>query len=262
MIPKIIHYCWFWNEKPKYVKECIESRKKYAPDYEIKEWNENNCDINCNWWVKWAYKAKKWAFVSDYFRLKALYDEWGVYLDTDMQLVAPLKKLINNNYNAIWWFDSRDVFSAAMIISKKWHIFLKDLLNIYDNKKYNWDTINQVINKYFVEHWFKLNWLEQYSEKYNVIFYEANKISVDMWDWEAVVVDHHANSRIDWKKKNQTVHCYLDYLAVHDEKISEAINQIRSEYEDSMSWKIWRTIVKFLCIFKLDRLYSFLKKKL
>ncbi len=75
MFPKIIHYCWFGGDKPAYVKECIKSRKKYAPDYEIKEWNENNCDLTCNKWVKGAYKVKKWAFIADYFRLKALYDE-------------------------------------------------------------------------------------------------------------------------------------------------------------------------------------------
>ena len=69
---------------------CIESWKKYAPDFEIIEWNEDNCDINENKYVEKAYEDKKWAFVSDYFRLKVLYEMGGVYLDTDMELMKTL----------------------------------------------------------------------------------------------------------------------------------------------------------------------------
>ena len=261
MFPKIIHYCWFGNnDKPSYVKECINSRKKYAPEYKIKEWNENNCRISCNQRVKWAYKAKKWAFVSDFFRLKALYDEWWVYLDTDMKLVAQLDKLINNKYDAIWWFDSSTNFSAWIIISKKWHKFLKDIIEIYWNKSYNWNTINSILNKYFPQHWILLNWLEQYSKEYNTIFYEANKISVDMWDWNAVVVDLHANSWVEWIRINHNARCYLDYLALHDKNVYDGINQIRAEYENSWTWKIWRVVVNFIIKTKLDKLYHLLKR--
>ncbi|MBQ8165848.1 MAG: glycosyl transferase, partial [Lachnospiraceae bacterium] len=75
MIPKVIHYCWFGgNEKTELIRECIKSWKKYMPDYEIIEWNETNFDINSNLYVAQAYKAKKWAFVSDYARLYAIYN--------------------------------------------------------------------------------------------------------------------------------------------------------------------------------------------
>ena len=83
-IPKIIHYCQFGNSpKTKLVKKCIASWQKYLPEYEIREWN--NADIlNCNnQYVQEAYKAKKWAFISDYFRLYALYNYGGIYFDTD-----------------------------------------------------------------------------------------------------------------------------------------------------------------------------------
>ena len=57
MIPKIIHYCWFGeNKKNKLILNCIKSWKKYCPDYEIKEWNESNFDINCCQYVKEAYR--------------------------------------------------------------------------------------------------------------------------------------------------------------------------------------------------------------
>lgn len=76
---------------------CIASWKRYAPDYELKEWNESNCDINENVYVKKAYEEKKWAFVSDYFRLKALKEFGGIYMDTDMELMKALDPYLCNH---------------------------------------------------------------------------------------------------------------------------------------------------------------------
>lgn len=91
MIPKIIHYCWFGNNpKPKMVRKCIKSWKKYCPDYQIIEWNESNFDVNCCDYVKEAYEAKKWAFVSDYARLWIILNNGGIYLDTDVELIRNL----------------------------------------------------------------------------------------------------------------------------------------------------------------------------
>lgn len=78
MIPKIIHYCWFGkNELPQLAKKCIDSWKKYCPDYQIIEWNETNFDVNCNRFCKEAYEQRKYAFVSDYVRLKIIYNHGG-----------------------------------------------------------------------------------------------------------------------------------------------------------------------------------------
>ncbi len=91
MIPKKIHYCWFGGkEKPEDVKKYIASWKKYCPDYEIKEWNESNFDIHENDYCREAYEAKKWAFVTDYVRLKALYEEGGFYMDSDNEWIGML----------------------------------------------------------------------------------------------------------------------------------------------------------------------------
>lgn len=95
MIPKVIHYCWFGrNELPDNVKECIRSWKKYCPDFEIKEWNENNFDVNCCAYVNEAYKKKEWAFVSDFARFWILYNYGGVYLDTDVELLKSLDDIL------------------------------------------------------------------------------------------------------------------------------------------------------------------------
>lgn len=95
MIPKIIHYCWFGeNPLPESALKCIESWKRFLTDYEIKEWNETNFDLNCCDYVKEAYAAKKWAFVSDYVRFRVLYDEGGIYFDTDVELIASIDDII------------------------------------------------------------------------------------------------------------------------------------------------------------------------
>ncbi len=99
MIPKIIHYCWFGRgEKPALMKKCIKSWKKYCPDYEIIEWNEDNFDIDSCLWTKQAYEAKKYAFVSDYVRLYVLKKYGGIYMDTDQELIKPLDAFLHHKF--------------------------------------------------------------------------------------------------------------------------------------------------------------------
>lgn len=95
MIPKIIHYCWFGGKPlPEDALKCIESWRKYCPDYRIVEWNESNTDLESCDYVKEAYQAKKWAFVSDFVRFQVLYDNGGVYFDTDVELIKPIDPII------------------------------------------------------------------------------------------------------------------------------------------------------------------------
>lgn len=95
MIPKKIHYCWFGgNPLPESAKKYIETWKKYCPDYEIIEWNENNFDVTQNQYCKEAYEAKKWAFVSDYARFWVLYKYGGIYFDTDVEIIKPLDDIV------------------------------------------------------------------------------------------------------------------------------------------------------------------------
>ena len=95
MIPKIIHYCWFGrNLISTDYQYYINSWKKFLPDYKIKEWNEDNYDVNCIPFSKEAYKAKKYAYVSDYARLKILYENGGVYFDTDVEVIRNMDNLM------------------------------------------------------------------------------------------------------------------------------------------------------------------------
>lgn len=95
MIPKVIHYCWFGrNPLPSLAVKCIHSWKTFFPDYEIKEWNEDNFDVNIIPYTAEAYQAKKYAFVSDYARFWILYHYGGIYFDTDVEVIRPMDDII------------------------------------------------------------------------------------------------------------------------------------------------------------------------
>ena len=113
MIPKKIHYCWFGRgEKPKLAEKCIRSWKKYCPDYEIIEWNEDNFDIACNEYVKSAYEQKKYAFLTDYARLKIIYENGGIYFDTDVEVIRSFDALLENK--AFIGFETKEYLNTGL----------------------------------------------------------------------------------------------------------------------------------------------------
>ena len=131
-IPKKIHYCWFGKgPKSELAIRCIESWKKYCPDYEIIEWNEENFDINSNIYVKEAYDSKKYAFVTDYVRLYVLYKYGGIYMDTDVEVLKPLDKFLN--HKAFSSFENNNCIPTGIIGSEKNNEWIKTLLSDYDN---------------------------------------------------------------------------------------------------------------------------------
>ena len=103
MIPKKIHYCWFGKQElSQDAIKCINSWKKFFPDFEIIEWNEKNFNIHLNKYMEEAYKSKKYAFVSDVARLKILYDNGGIYFDVDVEIIKPLSnEMLENGFLAM-----------------------------------------------------------------------------------------------------------------------------------------------------------------
>ena len=138
MIPKIIHYVWVGDKpKPQSVLKCIESWKKYCPDYEIKEWgNEVLNDID-NAYVKEAFEAKKWAFVSDYIRLLALRKYGGIYLGTDLEITKNLDIFLKNDFFMGYEiYQEKLGYQTALIGAIKNHKIINDILSQYNNIRF------------------------------------------------------------------------------------------------------------------------------
>ena len=132
MIPKTIHYCWFGrNPKPKLAEKCIKSWKKKCPEYQIIEWNEDNFDLSaCPLYVRQAYDAKQWAFVTDYVRLKIVYDHGGIYMDTDVELRKNLDFLLTNH--AYFGFEEGKYIATGLGFgAEKGSSILKELMEDY-----------------------------------------------------------------------------------------------------------------------------------
>ncbi len=135
MIPKKIHYCWFGcGPKPELALKCIESWKKYLPDYEIKEWNEDNFDISQWPYAQEAYEHRRFAFVSDVARLYALYHEGGIYMDTDVEVLKPLTSLLN--YQAVSGFETPTRIPTGLIASTSHHPLIKEMLDEYKDSHF------------------------------------------------------------------------------------------------------------------------------
>lgn len=134
MIPKTIHYCWFGrNPKPKLAEKCIKSWIKHCPDYEIIEWNEDNYDLDsAPRYVRQAYDAKKWAFVTDYVRLQVVYEHGGIYMDTDVELMKSLDALLQ--YGAYFGFEDDAYIATGLGFgAEKGAPILKELMDDYQD---------------------------------------------------------------------------------------------------------------------------------
>lgn len=138
MIPKIIHYIWFGGN-PLGEKELayIESWKRFCPDYEIVRWDESNFDVTQNQYCYEAYKAKKWAFVSDYARLWILVNYGGIYMDTDVEVVKPLDSFLV--HDAFSGFEKIDSIPTGIMASRAGFPLFDRLLHDYDDRTFIMD---------------------------------------------------------------------------------------------------------------------------
>lgn len=145
MIPKIIHYCWFGkNKKSALIEKCIKSWSIICPDYEIKEWNEDNFDINICPYVKEAYDNQKWAYVSDYARFYILNQFGGIYLDTDVELLKPVDDLIAKG--AFAGFSSNSIVATGLILAcEKNNWLCQEVLDTYNGQHFVNDDPSKIL---------------------------------------------------------------------------------------------------------------------
>lgn len=214
MIPKVIHYCWFGgNPLSDKAKMCIESWKKYLPEYELVLWDETNFDINSNKYVKEAYEAKKFAFVTDYVRLYACYTYGGIYMDTDVEVTKPLDEFLNNK--GFSGFESyHDVPTGIMACEKNFEGFY-NLLKYYDNASfiktdgsYDMTTNVTTITNYYVQKGLKRNNTYQVIEGmalYPRVYFCPSVDDVEERMDEIYTIHHMAGSWLDISKSDASI---------------------------------------------------------
>ncbi len=222
---KTIHYCWFGRSPlPDKAKQCIESWKRYMPDWEIKEWNENNFNVNLSKFSKDAYKSKKWAFVADYCRVKVLYDYGGLYLDTDMEILKPLDNFVRDE---LWlgYEDSEQCRPNAAIMGagKPKNKYLGRLLDYYDQQG---GFFEQDMFRYVIPDLLKHEVLGRYLK--------IRHKGVDIYDGKIFVYDeeyfypiHYEGIRKNFTDNTAAVHQWA--ASWHDQASREQEENLRTE---------------------------------
>ena len=203
MIPKTIHYFWFGSKTfPATVEKCIHSWEKNLPDYNLILWNESNADLDCTY-AKEAFEQKKWAFLSDYLRLKTLYEQGGIYVDTDMLVIRSFDPLLSESM--FLGKESEESINAAIVGATQGHPFLKLLIDYYRSirlsevepipvivtrllKEYDQSTKVKIFDE---EYFYPFPYMKSYSYKANPLSYTtSNTFSIHLW-FKSWKVDYH-----------------------------------------------------------------------
>lgn len=207
MIPKIIHYCWFGRNKlPKSVSNNIKNWKEKCPDYTIKEWNEDNFDINQIPFVKEAYKLGKYAFVSDVARLNALYSEGGIYLDVDVILRKSF-----DDYLVCKSFIGKEcpfVLSTAVIGATQHLNWLNSFIDSYKNKHFilNSGKLSEIPNTRLITDFFDNSYPLYFDDIkiFDIDFFCAKSYAKDLYYITENTVAIHEYTGT-WTERNKTL---------------------------------------------------------
>ena len=187
---KYIHYCWFGDKPlPKLAKKCIESWKKYLPDYEIIRWSEENVDLDECPFIKGAYENKKWAFVADYARTRALNEMGGIYFDTDMEVTKNIDELIEKGpflgvedtgkiACGVWYEDQKDSYLSRELL-KKYRSFTS-----FDNDNVASFSIPLLITEILEKCGYEYNSKEVQKLDHNIYIYPRDYFYPYSYNWE------------------------------------------------------------------------------
>ena len=246
MIPKTIHYCWFGgNPLTAEAKACIDSWQRYCPDYEILEWNESNFDVTQNVYCLEAYEAKKWAFVSDYARLWAVYEYGGIYMDTDVEVVRPLDSLLG--HRVFMGFENDHSVSIGTFGAEKRNSAIGAFLSAYDARhfrqldgSFDMTTNLRLVTDFLVRRYgLKLNGKKQDLETGITVYPMEAFIAKDyrtgwiLQDDSTYVIHHYASSWVDEDEKRR-MELRRFYLCNYIRRVEPLLNKcagMRMSYE-------------------------------
>lgn len=214
MIPKIIHYCWYGkNKKSPIIKKCINSWKEYFPDFEIIEWNEGNTNLDECSYIKKAYREKKWAFVSDYVRMKVLYEQGGMYFDTDVEVLRrfPDELFELDSFSGIEEF-SKLVSPGLVLACNSGNRIIKELLDEYKSSDFVNERIDDIktVNLRMTENLEKKGYKRENTKQMisgmtifpSSVFcgYDAEKRAIKI-EADTLSVHHYSHSWFPWYRK-------------------------------------------------------------
>lgn len=241
-IPKKIHYCWFGGKPlPEDAEKCINSWKKYLPDYEIIRWDENNFDFQVNDYVREAFEEKKWAFITDYVRLYVLYNYGGIYMDTDVEVLKSLDIFLE--HEAFSGFEDKENIPTGIMAAKKGNKWIKYLLDYYTNKHFIVDgkidyTTNVIIITEMTKAKYKLRQNNKFQDLKDVTIYPndyfcpKNHINGEIYLTNNSYCIHHFSG--SWQSKTMKFR----------EKVFRKIHKIFGVKVSDFLYKIYKKIVK------------------
>ncbi len=295
-IQKIIYYCWFGGNKPQNVLNCINNWREKLPEYEIVEINESNKELfniekECenNLWLKTCYDNKMWAYVADYARLKVLYQQGGVYFDTDITIEKNITELLEKNKLVLGWEDNLSINIAVGIVVKQ-HPIIKQMLNFYDNEIWHTKlyTIPQIAT-YVLKKNYKLNSSNQITENKDILifpkeyfypipiglkekcnFITKNTYTIHWWDasWVKPNVDYFLKNKHRIPLEKLLKYCFekkviCNNLFLNIEQICQSYNiQInfywlfRFKYKSDYKNNRWLVLFIFGIPFKVWKMYK------
>lgn len=248
---KVIHYCWFGGKPlPKMAKKCIESWERFFPEFKIIEWNEENFDVNACEFTKQAYEKKKWAFVSDYARLFALYNYGGLYFDTDMEVTKKCNFLLKDEL-FLGYEENKKIAAGVIGVKEKNNKYIGELLEWYnrqpgfnDNNLFNY-AIPKIITDEF----------EKYSKETQNGIDIFNK-EIKVYPEEYFYPINYNHSKKNFTKNTCMIHYYNATWVSKEEKIANFFFRTFGMKYGKILLKIYYK----LCYFK-KRLISFFKDK-
>ena len=250
-IPKIIHYVWLGKQPlPHSIRRIIKTWKKNAPNYQIIRWDEKNCDIDANHYVKWAYKQKLWAFASDWCRFNALYKYGGLYLDTDHELTKDPSHLFRHT-NLVLTYEKKDSLSGSFIATSKGHPFIKSLIEYYKTLGPNYLGITQHLTKVYHNHFkYTLDGQEYKSKTLSLL--PTNIAMINFGGNENVAI-HHYNGT-DSQNKNGKYYQYFKKLFLKQISIPVYIKNTQHQLilSDNQNGYFYKTNIKVKIINKTD----------